>query len=128
MAFKRALPVGDSGGVYSSTHTLAAAPRPTRPRNWCSWARPKRSACSMTIRLAAGTSTPTSMTVVATSRRISPLVNSFMTALFSAAFMRPCSRPTITPGSAALSSAWVAVAFCRSRCSLSSTSGQTQYT
>ena len=27
----------------------AASPRPTRPRSWCSWARPKRSACSITI-------------------------------------------------------------------------------
>ena len=42
------------------------APRPTRPRNWCSCARPKRSACSTTMIVASGTSTPTSMTVVAT--------------------------------------------------------------
>ena len=41
-------------------------PRPTRPRSWCSWARPKRSACSITITVASGTSTPTSITVVAT--------------------------------------------------------------
>ena len=44
-----------------------ALPRPTRPRSWCSWARPKRSACSITMIVAAGTSTPTSTTVVATS-------------------------------------------------------------
>jgi hypothetical protein len=67
IARSRALPVSDSGAVYSSTHTLATAPRPTRPRSWCSCARPKRSACSITIRLALGTSTPTSITVVATS-------------------------------------------------------------
>src|SRR6516165_4291689 len=46
-----------------------------RPRNWCSWARPKRSACSMTMIVASGTSTPTSITVVATKRSISPLAN-----------------------------------------------------
>ena len=37
------------------------SPRPTRPRNWCNWARPKRSACSMTMIVASGTSTPTSI-------------------------------------------------------------------
>ena len=73
-----------------------------------------------------GTSTPTSMTVVATSSCIVPSVKSFITAAFSAAGIRPCSRPTIAPGSTALSSACVAVAFCRSTCSLSSTSGHTQ--
>ena len=36
----------------SSRQKLASAPRPTRPRNWCSCARPKRSACSITITLA----------------------------------------------------------------------------
>ena len=43
-----------------------------RPRSWCSWARPKRSACSTTMTEAAGTSTPTSITVVATSRSSPP--------------------------------------------------------
>ena len=33
-------------------------PRPTRPRSWCSWARPNRSASSITITLAFGTSMP----------------------------------------------------------------------
>ncbi len=33
----------------NSRQKLASAPRPTRPRNWWSWARPKRSACSITI-------------------------------------------------------------------------------
>ena len=45
------------------------APRPTRPRSWCSWASPKRSAPSITMIEASGTSTPTSITVVATSSR-----------------------------------------------------------
>ena len=44
-------------------------PRPTRPRSWWSWARPKRSAPSTIISVALGTSTPTSITVVATSTR-----------------------------------------------------------
>ena len=39
-----------------------------RPRNWWSCASPNRSACSITITLASGTSTPTSITVVATSK------------------------------------------------------------
>ena len=62
----------------SARHRAAAgsnsrpAPRPTRPRNWCNCARPNRSACSTTMTLAAGTSTPTSITVVATSSRVSP--------------------------------------------------------
>ena len=38
-----------------------SSPTPTRPRIWCNCARPKRSACSITISAAFGTSTPTSM-------------------------------------------------------------------
>ena len=49
-----------------------SSPRPTRPRSWCSWAMPKRSASSTTITVASGTSTPTSITVVATSTSSSP--------------------------------------------------------
>ena len=48
------------------------SPRPTRPRSWWSWARPKRSAPSITITVALGTSMPTSTTVVATSRSVRP--------------------------------------------------------
>ena len=51
-----------------------SAPRPTLPRNWCSWLSPKRSAFSITITLAFGTSTPTSITVVATSMLVSPFL------------------------------------------------------
>ena len=80
----------------------------------------------MTITLALGTSTPTSMTVVATSTCICPPLNSDITAAFSAGAMRPWSRPTIFPGSASPSSAWVSVAFLRSSASDSSISGQTQ--
>ena len=42
------------------------------PRSWCSWAIPKRSALSTTMTVASGTSTPTSITVVATSTCSSP--------------------------------------------------------
>ncbi len=49
----------------------ASEPRPMRPRSWCNCARPKRSACSITISVALRTSTPTSITVVATSTSIS---------------------------------------------------------
>ena len=53
----------------------ACAPRPTRPRSWCSCDRPNRSACSTTITVAFGTSTPTSTTVVETSTSNSPRAN-----------------------------------------------------
>ena len=78
-----------------------AAPRPTRPRSWCSCARPKRSACSITMTVAFGTSTPTSMTVVETSTWISPREKAPIASSFSALFIRPWSRPTRTPGRAA---------------------------
>ena len=114
--------------------TEAAVPRPTRPRSWCNWLRPKRSACSMTMSEALGTSTPTSMTVVLTSTPITPALKRAITAFFSAGGMRECNKPTrmgepsaaVRPLRAADSSAWVAVALLRSRASLSSIKGQTQ--
>ena len=51
----------------NSRQTDACSPRPMRPRSWCSWLMPKRSAPSTSMTVAFGTSTPTSMTVVATS-------------------------------------------------------------
>ena len=57
-----------SGVWYSSTQVAASAPRPTRPRSWWSCDSPKRSACSTTITVAFGTSTPTSTTVVRPAR------------------------------------------------------------
>ena len=45
--------------------------RPTRPRSWCSWDRPNRSAFSMIRVLTLGISTPVSMMVVHTSTSIS---------------------------------------------------------
>ena len=56
----------------TSTQYEAASPRPTRPRSWWSWERPKRSASRMTIIVASGTSTPTSTTVVPTRTSSSP--------------------------------------------------------
>ena len=61
-----------SGSWYSSRQDDWCAPRPTRPRSWCSWASPNRSACSTTITVAFGTSMPTSMTVVDTRTCTSP--------------------------------------------------------
>ncbi len=47
--------------------TTARRRGPTRPRSWWSWASPKRSASWTIMIVAFGTSTPTSITVVATS-------------------------------------------------------------
>jgi hypothetical protein len=72
-------------------------PRPTRPRSWWSWASPNRSACSITISVALGTSTPTSITVVATSTPSSPAAKRAITASFSGPFIRPWTSPTLSP-------------------------------
>ena len=117
--------------AYISTQADAAAPRPTRPLSWWSCERPNRSACSITMSEALGTSTPTSITVVLTNTPIVPLSNNAMTAFFSAGGMREWSKPTITgfaPGGfkASVSKAWVSVALVRSSASLSSINGQTQ--
>src|SRR5206468_12140037 len=58
-------------------------PRPIRPRSWWSWERPKRSACSINISVAFGTSIPTSITVVETRTWISPALKRRMIASFS---------------------------------------------
>ena len=106
--------VSDSGGAYSSTQTLAALPRPTRPRNWCSCARPKRSACSMTISAALGTSTPTSITVVATSTGSCAGLELRHHGRLLGRRHAAVQQADIRPGSAAASAAWVSVTFCRS--------------
>ena len=81
----------------------------------------------MIIRLASGTSTPTSMTVVATSRSSRPALNAVITASLRAPGMRPCTSPMRTSGSAAASAAAVSsAAWCRTT-SDSSISGHTQY-
>ena len=48
------------------------------PRNWCSCERPKRSALSITMTEAFGTSTPTSITEVATMICATPCLKRFM--------------------------------------------------
>ena len=80
--------------------TTARAPRPTRPRSWWSCARPKRSASWTIMIVAFGTSTPTSITVVATSTSSSPrLERAPSRSRRSAGFSRPCSSPTRKPRS-----------------------------
>ena len=72
-----------AGVVADEEAPASAAPRPTRPRSWCRALRPYRSAFSMTMTVALGTSTPTSMTVVDTSASSRPALKSSMTAAFS---------------------------------------------
>ena len=67
------------------------SPRPTRPRSWCSWEIPKRSAFSISITVALGTSMPTSITVVATSTSACPEANAAIASCFSRGRMPPCS-------------------------------------
>ena len=77
------------------TQNEASVPRPTRPRSWWSWASPKRSAPSMIISVASGTSTPTSTTVVpdqhVEARRRGTRA---ISASRSAGRSRPWTRPT----------------------------------
>jgi hypothetical protein len=81
----------------------------------------------MIIRLAFGTSTPTSITVVATSTSRRPVLNAVMTVSLRAPVMRPCTSPILSCGSASASNAAVSsAAWCRTS-SDSSISGQTQY-
>src|SRR6266513_2672755 len=59
-----------------------------------------RSAFSIAIRVALGTSTPTSITVVATRSWILPSLKASIASSFLAEGMRPCTSPTRIPGSA----------------------------
>ena len=104
MAASRALA---SSPLASETrmHQLLCRPRPTLPRSWWSCESPKRSAFSMTMSAAFGTSTPTSMTVVETSTSRPPLVNCDMSSSFSFAFSLPWIQPIRSPGSCSRSSA-----------------------
>ena len=86
-------------GSAMSTQTEGRSPRPTRPRSWCSWARPKRSACSMIMTEAFGTSTPTSITVVATRTSIRPSRKRAMMRSREAGLSRPCIEATCLPAS-----------------------------
>src|SRR5215211_4353335 len=77
--------------------------------------------------LAAGTSTPTSITVVATNSPMSPEANRAMTRSLSGPRILPCTNPTLSPNrDARLSNR--ACASVRSMVSDSSTKGQIQYT
>jgi len=72
----------------------ARFPLPTLPRSWWSWERPKRSASTMSIIEAFGTSIPTSMTVVETRMSISPRLKRCIVSSFSSDFIRPCIMAT----------------------------------
>ena len=80
----------------SRKQKLSPPPLPTRPRSWCSCANPNLSADSIAIMQAFGTSTPTSITVVDTSRSISPRLNASITASFSEFFILPCISAVLT--------------------------------
>ena len=88
-----------SGASATSRQSPGALPRPTRPRSWCSCESPKTWASRITITVAAGTSTPTSMTVVDTSTGVRPEEKSAIARSFSSLVMRPCRSPTSTPPS-----------------------------
>ena len=60
---------------------------------------PNRSALSTTMTVASGTSTPTSITVVATSTSISPRRNCAIASSRAAGAICPCSSPTRSPAS-----------------------------
>ncbi len=85
-----------------------------------------RSALSITMSVAFGTSTPTSITVVAISSWVLPALKACIAWSFVRGAMRPCTSPTCTPGSAAASAEAVSSAACARSSSDSSISGQTQ--
>ncbi len=102
---------------------LAATPRPTRPRSWCSCARPNRSACSITIADAFATSIPTSITLVATRICTALSRNPRIVASRSSGFMRPCTKPTWNSANVFASFSAIVVAALRSARSDSSMTG-----
>ena len=83
-----------SRGRETSRQYDCSAPRPTRPRSWCSCASPNRSASWTIMIVAFGTSTPTSITVVATRTSSSPALNLAIRSRRSAVFSRPWTQPT----------------------------------
>ena len=126
-AFKRS---SESGVTASPTsrQRLSSAPRPTRPRSWWSWAMPKREASRTTMTVAFGTSTPTSITVVATSTSRAPERKRRMVSSFSAGPTLPWSRPTRrSDRTPPVSAPCVSSADLTSSASDSSMSGQTTY-
>ena len=85
-----------------------------------------RSACSITMSVALGTSTPTSITVVATRSWITFALKAAITCAFSTGFRRPWTRPTARSGKVALMVSKVSIAVFSCSASDSSMSGQTQ--
>ncbi|MNV94183.1 hypothetical protein D3C71_1889580 [compost metagenome] len=81
----------------------------------------------MIINEALGTSTPTSITVVATMRSSSPSLKARITSCFSFAFMRPCTSPTRNGASCTDNSSNVVCAACAITSSESSIKVHTQY-
>ena len=82
----------------------------------------------MIITVAAGTSTPTSITVVATSTSVVPSRNDRIAAALSAADICPVRRPTLRSENTCFCSLRAsAVAALASEASLSSTSAHTTY-
>ena len=120
------LVAGRAPALVTRKQWEASAPRPTRPRSWWSCAMPNRSASSTTMTVALGTSTPTSITVVATRTLVPPSRKRAMVASFSAAGSRPWSSPSESPDSSSASSrAWVSSAEATSSLSLSPMRGHT---
>ena len=72
-----------SSASVTSRHRPGAEPRPTRPRSWCSCETPNGRLLRSIIVEAFGTSTPTSMTVVATRMSMSPRENACIVVSFS---------------------------------------------
>jgi hypothetical protein len=73
----------------TSKQALGLSLRPTRPLSWWSCRSPKRSACSTTMRVAAGTSIPTSITIVDTSSLQWPARKASSAAAFDSAAICP---------------------------------------
>ena len=108
-----------------NTQYDCAFPLPTRPRSWWSCARPKRSAFSITITVAFGTSTPTSTTVVETNTWISFFEKRSIISFFSVDRIWPFRAATVMEGGSACESIRAySSTFSRSIFSLSSIIGQ----
>ena len=121
----RCLPTAFLGSATSKQYACCC-PRPIRPRNWWSWANPNRSASWITIKVALGTSTPTSITVVETNPAYFPALKSAIIWSFSAPSILPCKIPIayLCPKKS-FSSSYNVMAFCKSMTSDSSISGAT---
>ena len=108
----------------ASTQRPRLAPRPTRPRSWCGCARPKRSACSITMRLAFGVHAHLDHRRRDQDLRLARAKRS-IAACRSAAPCRPCTRSTRACGKLRALRSAESIPERRSIFSLSSTRGQT---